>query len=65
MSGAAIQGLSRAMWEMPTWNKDRVTSLDWVSYPILRFVDSPKVTLINVHPSEYVTVTPGRHDRRT
>ena len=59
MSGAAIQGLSRAMWEMPTWNKDRVTSLDWVSYPILRFVESPKVTLVNVHPSEYVTVTPG------
>ncbi len=59
MSGAAIQGLSRAMWEMPTWNKDRVTSLDWVSYPILRFVESPKVTLVNAHPSEYVTVTPG------
>ena len=43
----------------PTWNKDRVTSLDWVSYPILRFVESPKVTLVNAHPSEYVTVIPG------
>jgi CO/xanthine dehydrogenase Mo-binding subunit len=59
MSGAAIQGLSRAMWEEATWNKERVTSLDWVSYPILRFVDSPKVTLINVHPGQYVTVIPG------
>jgi len=30
-----------------------VTSLDWVTYPILRFKDAPKVTLINVHPGQY------------
>jgi len=59
MSGAAIQGLSRAMWEAASWNTERVTSLDWVSYPILRFADTPKVTLVNVHPGQYVTVTPG------
>jgi CO/xanthine dehydrogenase Mo-binding subunit len=58
MSGAAIQGLSRAMWEQATWNRERVTSLDWVSYPILRFADTPKVTLVNVHPGQYVTVNP-------
>ncbi|HUZ85049.1 MAG TPA: molybdopterin cofactor-binding domain-containing protein, partial [Gaiellales bacterium] len=57
MSGAAIQGLSRAMWEAASWNTERVTSLDWVSYPILRFADTPKVTLVNVHPGQYVTVT--------
>jgi CO/xanthine dehydrogenase Mo-binding subunit len=59
MSGAAIQGLSRAMWEQPSWNSERITSLDWVSYPILRFIEAPKVTLVNVHPSQYVTVIPG------
>jgi CO/xanthine dehydrogenase Mo-binding subunit len=59
MSGALIQGLSRAMWEQPTWNKERVTSLDWVTYPILRFKDHPSVTLINVHPGQYATITPG------
>jgi len=59
MSGALIQGLSRAMLEQVTFNKDRVTSLDWVSYPILRFKDSPTVTLVNVHPGKYTTVTPG------
>jgi CO/xanthine dehydrogenase Mo-binding subunit len=59
MSGAMIQGLSRAMWEQATWNKERVTSLDWVSYPILRFKDHPSVTLINVHPGKYTVVTPG------
>jgi len=59
MSGALIQGLSRAMYEEATWSKDRVTSLDWVSYPILRFKDAPKVTLINVHPGKYTITTPG------
>jgi CO/xanthine dehydrogenase Mo-binding subunit len=59
MSGAAIQGLSRALYEQATWNKERVTSLDWVSYPILRFKDSPTVTLINVHPDRYTVVRPG------
>jgi CO/xanthine dehydrogenase Mo-binding subunit len=58
MSGAAIQGLSRAMWEQPQWNNQRVTSLDWVTYPILRFSETPKVTLVNVHPGQYVTVNP-------
>jgi CO/xanthine dehydrogenase Mo-binding subunit len=59
MSGALIQGLSRALYEQPQWNKERVTSLDWVTYPILRFKDSPKVTLVNVHPGKYTTVVPG------
>jgi nicotinate dehydrogenase subunit B len=59
MSGAAIQGLSRALYEQATWTKDRVTSLDWVSYPILRFKDTPTVTLINVHPNKFTIVTPG------
>jgi len=59
MSGALIQGLSRALYEAPTWNKERVTSLDWVTYPILRFKDAPTVTLVNVHPGKYTVVTPG------
>jgi CO/xanthine dehydrogenase Mo-binding subunit len=58
MSGAAIQGLSRAMLEQPIFTKERLTSLDWVTYPILRFADAPKVTLVNVHPGEYTMVNP-------
>ena len=59
MSGAVIQGLSRAMWEQATWNTERVTTLDWVTYPILRFMDAPTVTLVNVHPGAYTTIIPG------
>jgi nicotinate dehydrogenase subunit B len=58
MSGATIQGLSRAMLEQTAFTKERITSLDWVTYPILRFADAPKVTLVNAHPGIYTTVNP-------
>jgi CO/xanthine dehydrogenase Mo-binding subunit len=41
--GAAIQGVSRALHEAVAFNRKGVTGLDWVSYPILRFQDAPKV----------------------
>ncbi len=44
ISGGSIMGLSRILSEQVTFNKSRVTSLDWVGYPILRFADTPKVT---------------------
>jgi nicotinate dehydrogenase subunit B len=44
ISGGSIMGLSRILAEQVTFNKSRVTSLDWVGYPILRFAETPKVT---------------------
>jgi nicotinate dehydrogenase subunit B len=41
--GAAIQGLSRALVEELAFNKTNVTGLDWVTYPMLRFKDTPTV----------------------
>jgi nicotinate dehydrogenase subunit B len=43
--GAAIQGISRTLHEQVAFNKREVTSVDWVTYPILRFKDAPTVTL--------------------
>ena len=43
MLGNLIQGTSRALTEEVTFNKNQVTSIDWIGYPILRFKDSPKV----------------------
>jgi nicotinate dehydrogenase subunit B len=57
--GAAIQGLSRALYEELTFTKERVTSTDWVSYPILRIKDSPDVTVAIVSPQGYVINKPG------
>jgi CO/xanthine dehydrogenase Mo-binding subunit len=42
--GSMTQGLSRALWEQVTFNRSNVTSLDWVTYPILRFAEAPKLT---------------------
>jgi CO/xanthine dehydrogenase Mo-binding subunit len=41
--GAVIQGVSRALHEEVAFDTRSVTSLDWVSYPILRFRDAPKI----------------------
>jgi CO/xanthine dehydrogenase Mo-binding subunit len=49
MDGGAIFGLSRALSETFTTSKTRVTSLDWVTYPILRFQDAPKITNVIVN----------------
>jgi CO/xanthine dehydrogenase Mo-binding subunit len=48
MSGALVMGTSRALHEAVAFDKGRVTSLDWVTYPLLRFKDSPKVTTVPV-----------------
>jgi CO/xanthine dehydrogenase Mo-binding subunit len=59
MSGAAIQGLSRALWEEVGFTKTNVTALDWVSYPILRFKDHPAVTLALVQRTDQLPLGTG------
>ncbi len=41
--GAAMQGLSRGLVESVVFDKKQVTSLDWVSYPMIRFKDAPTI----------------------
>jgi nicotinate dehydrogenase subunit B len=43
ISGNLIMGTSRALYEEVAFNKSNVTSLDWVTYPLLRFADHPNV----------------------
>ena len=51
VEGGIIQTLSRALFEEVTFDRERVTSVDWVSYPILRFPDAPEVIVDLVdHP---------------
>jgi CO/xanthine dehydrogenase Mo-binding subunit len=52
MSGSLIQSASRLLHEELQFDKKRVTSRDWVSYPILRFKDTPKVTTVIVHRND-------------
>jgi CO/xanthine dehydrogenase Mo-binding subunit len=42
--GSLIQGASRALVEELSFDKRQVTGLDWVTYPIMRFKDSPTIS---------------------
>jgi len=46
ISGQLVQAASRLLKEEVTFSSTNVTSLDWNSYPILRFAEAPAVTAI-------------------
>jgi CO/xanthine dehydrogenase Mo-binding subunit len=50
--GQTTLNVSRALLEQVRFTKTRQTSLDWVTYPILRFKDAPKVTPIVINRPE-------------
>jgi CO/xanthine dehydrogenase Mo-binding subunit len=45
VEGCIIQTLSRALYEEVKFDRSRVTSTDWLSYPIMRFPDVPKLDI--------------------
>ncbi len=52
IEGNIVQGVSRTLWEEVTFDNKTVTSVDWLSYPILDITETPgevNVVLLN-HP---------------
>lgn len=52
IEGNIIQGISRSLWEEVKFDRESVTSVDWLSYPILDITEAPEsieTVLIN-HP---------------
>src|SRR6266446_3818140 len=50
IEGNVVQGLSRTLFEEVRFDREKVTSVDWMSYPILEIRDAPEaieVVLIN------------------
>jgi CO/xanthine dehydrogenase Mo-binding subunit len=49
IEGGIVQTISRTLMEQLQFDRTRITSLDWISYPILRFPDAPRIhiSLIN------------------
>jgi nicotinate dehydrogenase subunit B len=50
IEGAIIQGVSRTLWEEVKFDRNSVTSVDWLTYPILDITETPEtvdVVLIN------------------
>jgi len=67
IEGNVIQALSRTLKEEVTFDSSRITSVDWETYPILKFSEVPEIEIILLnHPDqpalgggEPATVTPG------
>ncbi len=59
ISGMAQQATSRMLFEEVHFNEQSVTSLDWVSYPVLRFGDHPKVSAIVVQRTDQPSIGAG------
>lgn len=45
IEGCVIQTVSRTLMEELKFDRSRVTSLDWVSYPILKFPQAPDIAI--------------------
>ena len=54
MTGELVMAASRGFSE-GSGSNDRVTSLDWVTYPIMRFKDHPNVTAIVVQRTDQIS----------
>jgi len=59
IEGCVVQGVSRALLEEVTFTKSRVTSLDWESYPILRYKDTPAITMVLIDRPELASTGAG------
>src|SRR5207244_12740099 len=42
----STQGFSEVLHEVVTWDKGNITSTDWVTYPILRMTELPKIKAV-------------------
>jgi nicotinate dehydrogenase subunit B len=50
IEGNVVQGVSRTLWEEVKFDRKAVTSIDWITYPILDITEAPQtidVVLIN------------------
>ena len=50
IEGNVVQGISRTLWEEVTFDNKNVTSVDWMTYPILDITETPEaidIVLIN------------------
>jgi nicotinate dehydrogenase subunit B len=49
IAGGAVQAMSRALKEQVTFDVHAVTSIDWETYPIVRFSDVPPIDVVLVN----------------
>ncbi len=59
VEGNIIQGVSRALLEEVGFNAEGVTSLDWTTYPIIRFPDIPELDIVLINRPEMAPLGAG------
>ena len=59
IEGNVVQGVSRALFEEVMFDANSVTSLDWQSYPILRFTDLPELEIVLINRPEIAPLGAG------
>lgn len=53
--GCVVQGVSRTLREEVKWTPEKITTVDWATYPVLRFPELPKFDFVNLdHPDQPV-----------
>jgi CO/xanthine dehydrogenase Mo-binding subunit len=57
--GSLVQGASRALFEQVSFDTKAVTSLDWVTYPMMRFKDSPAISFVYVQRTDIPATATG------
>ena len=59
VEGNIIQGVSSALMEEVTFDAAGVTSLDWASYPILKFPEIPEVEIVLINRQDVAPLGAG------
>lgn len=59
IEGNVIQSTSRALKEQVTWEGSHVTSVDWDTYPILKFSEVPEVDVVVINRPDQPAVGAG------
>ena len=59
VEGNIVQGVSRALFEEVTFDSSGVTSLDWNSYPILKFADLPDLDIVLINRPDVASLGAG------
>ena len=59
IEGNVIQSLSRALNEEVKFNEMRITSVDWETYPILTFSETPEIEIVLLNRPDQPSVGAG------
>jgi CO/xanthine dehydrogenase Mo-binding subunit len=65
IEGSIIQTISRTLYEEVKFDRSRVTSVDWASYPILRFPETPIITVALIDRPEMPLLGAGEASNTT